>query len=974
MSVPATYASMGLGYMGNQLSTEIERPIKNSSKIVVNNVPDMYNNNRSYTIKKNEQQLSNQQWDMATRTFDPKIIVSGLGSTGLGKKDNLNPQTCNYLNRPSTTRESNNRHTNNNLQEFSNNEAFTGNDNQFGGTPPSFNTGQQIQSLSGELISANNFTHNNMVPFFGSNVRQNTNPSRNAPILELYTGTSSYDQTKEEISPMFNPQKDLSFTNGTPIRDDNVRDRFIPSSKRQSEKPIESINVGPGLNKGYTAKPSGGFQQSDVRKFVIPKTVDELRTKTNPKLTYKQPIIPGKSQVLRRGIDGDVSKNRPDRFFVNSPARYNTTVGAVKGKKQRSKPIDKQTNRQMLSRSYGGGAGPANMTKPKVHSNRTYQEPHKEQLGELGVRNATAKDKWEKNEETGDYGKKGIEILPNERDTTQLASYLSNAVGIVKALIAPVEDVFRTTRKENVIGNPRQAGNMQSNVKKAPAYDPNNVTKTTIKETNIHNNHEGFMNSNIHKHTVYDPNDIARTTIKETNVHDSRSGNIKGPTKLGCYDPNDITRTTIKETNIHDNRQGNIQSQYYKGVVYDPNDITRTTIKETNIHDNRQGNIQSQYYKGTVHDPNDITRTTIKETNIHDNRQGNIELGQHKGMVYDPNDITRTTIKETNIHNNRQGNIESQYYKGTVYDPNDITRTTIKETNIHDNRQGNIEKGQFKGIVYDPNDIARTTTKETNIHDVRTGNMTTQPSGLGEGSHAQGTVPISDNAKTTHRETLDSEDPIRNMSSDINKGIVYDPNDIAKTTIKETNIHDNRQGNITGMDNAGKGYLTNPKEAPVTSRQFVSTKSYTGTTDGPEHGGYKVANTEAPDTQKQFISDNEYSGNAESQSKKPKSYDDIYNATLNEIKQEIAKGRTPTQSSVKLGSGSGDINMEIKEKHIHNERDLAITKVVSLPTNVNTGQVTKDKMVIKTEREEIDESLLDAFNNNPYTQSLNSSA
>ena len=52
MSVPATYASMGLGYMGNQLSTEIERPIKNSSKIVVNNVPDMYNNNRSYTIKK----------------------------------------------------------------------------------------------------------------------------------------------------------------------------------------------------------------------------------------------------------------------------------------------------------------------------------------------------------------------------------------------------------------------------------------------------------------------------------------------------------------------------------------------------------------------------------------------------------------------------------------------------------------------------------------------------------------------------------------------------------------------------------------------------------------------------------------------------------------------------------------------------------------------------------------------------------
>ena len=58
---------------------------------------------------------------------------------------------------------------------------------------------------------------------------------------------------------------------------------------------------------------------------------------------------------------------------------------------------------------------------------------------------------------------------------------------------------------------------------------------------------------------VHDPNDIARTTIKETNIHDTRSGNLQGPIKLKVYDPNDIARTTIKETNIHDNRTGNIQ-------------------------------------------------------------------------------------------------------------------------------------------------------------------------------------------------------------------------------------------------------------------------------------------------------------------------------------------------------------------------------------------------------------------------------
>ena len=47
--------------------------------------------------------------------------------------------------------------------------------------------------------------------------------------------------------------------------------------------------------------------------------------------------------------------------------------------------------------------------------------------------------------------------------------------------------------------------------------------------------------------TVYDPNDVAKTTIKETNIHNEREGNMSGPKKLMVYDPNDVARTTIKE-------------------------------------------------------------------------------------------------------------------------------------------------------------------------------------------------------------------------------------------------------------------------------------------------------------------------------------------------------------------------------------------------------------------------------------------
>ena len=102
--------------------------------------------------------------------------------------------------------------------------------------------------------------------------------------------------------------------------------------------------------------------------------------------------------------------------------------------------------------------------------------------------------------------------------------------------------------------------------------------------------------SSTRKPTVHDPNDIARTTIKETNIHNNHSGNMvpSSNRKTKAYDPNDIARTTVKETNIHNNHSGNmVPSSYKKQTVYDPNDVAKTTIKETNIHNNRKGNLGS---------------------------------------------------------------------------------------------------------------------------------------------------------------------------------------------------------------------------------------------------------------------------------------------------------------------------------------------------------------------------------------------
>ena len=202
--------------------------------------------------------------------------------------------------------------------------------------------GGVVSALTGQRMPTSEFTHNNMVPFFGSNIRQSTDVGAHTTRMQMHTGTMEHVQAKQEISPMFDSQKDMSFVNGTPSQPEADRDRFYKSSFRQGEKPFQDTRVGPGLAQGFTSKPSGGFNQTNARDYAMPKTVDELRTATNPKVSYTAPVVKGKAQVLRRGVHGEMAKNRPDRHFKNSPARYMTTVGAVTGNRHRSQPVDKR--------------------------------------------------------------------------------------------------------------------------------------------------------------------------------------------------------------------------------------------------------------------------------------------------------------------------------------------------------------------------------------------------------------------------------------------------------------------------------------------------------------------------------------------------------------------------------------------------------------------------------------------------------
>ena len=81
------------------------------------------------------------------------------------------------------------------------------------------------------------------------------------------------------------------------------------------------------------------------------------------------------------------------------------------------------------------------------------------------------------------------------------------------------------------------------------------------------------------KMRVYDPNDVARTTIKETNIHNDHEGHLTGPSEITVHDPNDVARTTIKETSIDNNHDGHLSGPS-RSTVYDPNDVAKQLLKK----------------------------------------------------------------------------------------------------------------------------------------------------------------------------------------------------------------------------------------------------------------------------------------------------------------------------------------------------------------------------------------------------------
>jgi hypothetical protein len=349
---------------------------------------------------------------------------------------------------------------------------------------------QQIYSMSGNYLESQQFKHNNMVPFNGGKVKGNTyNVNMSESILDNMIGNGSQVIKKVEQAPLFKPEDNVQWAYGAPNQSDFYQSRVNPGMKNNNIKPFESENVGPGLNQGYSATGSGGFNSGmESRDKWMPYTVDEMRVATNPKLEYRLDNLEGPANSYIKNSAsletlGRVEKQKPDTFFVNSQDRWLTTTGAEKGETLRSIQEMGIIRRPDCESNYSGVAG--NGDRQAGYAQKNFEKSKRTETKTTDINHSTAVGRGPHTD--GDKFIQSHTNYANHRSTVkQPDTYRSGFGGAIGAVIAPIMDILRPSRKEESTHNIRIYGEAGTTVPQSYVLNPQDVTNTTVKETTMY--------------------------------------------------------------------------------------------------------------------------------------------------------------------------------------------------------------------------------------------------------------------------------------------------------------------------------------------------------------------------------------------------------------------------------------------------------------------------------------------------------
>ena len=529
---------------------------------------------------------------------------------------------------------------------------------------------------------------NNMTPWIKSK-NQNYDEGFQRK-LDLFTGDRRcvLKEPKKEVES-FAGGKDKQNIYGGQVYTDAYQKNMNAGRYYTNELPFEQQKITPGLGVGYDKDSNHGFQQ-DIRKYELPKTIDELRSKTNQKISYKGKIIQGKSRINARDSEYNFTKFKNTTIFENRPLEK--TVGLIK--KNRTRPhVELYDSKRSL---YNGDlTGHENKGIAKGEYRSKINKAKKNNFANDPTRNLKGKVKFDLNKKSYTCNQTKREeqtVMPYEKKY-----YISN---LLKALI-PVrhyEDDARKTVKETTIHyDDKNILNLKTGGGKNTSHYRDKARKT-VKETTSHYDDKNILNIKVGEKNIMRYKDKQKQTIKETTVHNIKDVlNIRLFKKLPKRTQQSIAKT-LKECVLHTPRLGNPTTKITESknsyVINMPK--LETTLKETLIKDaqllNVLGKLKHKVYLM------DNAKTTHKETYADNQNIGQANLNINDGYKVASYDM---------IDTNRQSTSNKDYYGITGKETCDGYKTSnfeAKETNKEtyaDKDYYGTSKGDLQSISYE---------------------------------------------------------------------------------------------------------------------------------------------------------------------------------------------------------------------------------------------------------------------------------
>jgi hypothetical protein len=414
--------------------------------------------------------------------------------------------------------------------------------------------------LTGESITEDNFKHNNMVPFFGAQVR-GVQPDANAHegVLDRMQGAGSLQTKKQETASFFKNQEGFSNIHGSPNHNDFYMQRMTSSMRMDKTLPFEpervsAVSGGGGKsaeadgalgslgNAGYNA----GMRD---REQWMPRTVDQMRGNANQKaseLAFSRMGGPVNQPIKNLGQHGRVEKHGPDAHFELTPEMWSAGVNSsMLAPTHRNQPGEK--GRHLLDKSFDNGTqliyGSAQVK--NAYDTRNYA-PSKRTTGlvadapeKQGLQVTRARPRNASEHDGHIYA--GVTHKSTYRaeayDRNADSTFLGAVNGAFRALVSPVVHVIKPTHKEDVLMRHRELGNYKQQIQNPEARDFEVMqppTNREILEGKLGLSHVQMQTQSMLTHPSRDKN-YSLGTLREANQR-AHVGGATGSQASGAAD------------------------------------------------------------------------------------------------------------------------------------------------------------------------------------------------------------------------------------------------------------------------------------------------------------------------------------------------------------------------------------------------------------------------------------------------------